>query len=397
MKKVDISGQIRNPRFVKDLKDPKTGRPCRKGVKADVHFFKHSRGREGAKPIPQELIDKIKAGNLNDNSIGFTYEKDPTPGEFEGQKYDYVQRDIFLDHLAAPIEAGRCPSPYCGLGADAGPRFVAGDPWEETEQYIRSGHRSPSDFDPDSLRTIDLSASEGIKAIVGCPQGKFEGGKCSVGMEIQSYLFDIKKWDMAKAKAWFNAHKSDSVMEFDCPICDAYKGLGGVEFSKRLVRAFGKDAVLTALTPANATITFGPWVTTGDSQTMTISMASTLDQTREEAKAAQEARSKKYGIGIKEGGNVTKPGEFASIPDDEFADPVNYAYPIDADHVMAAWAYISKPENQSAGGYTTEEWSKMQAKVKAAMEKHGHTVADERKLIDVNAEVMAKYQKLKES
>jgi hypothetical protein len=93
---------------------------------------------------------------------------------------------------------------------------------------------------------------------------------------------------MAKAKAWFNAHKSDSVMEFDCPICDAYKTLGGVEFSHRLVRAFGKDAILTALTPASATIIYSPWVVTGDNQTMTITKTSTMDQndstTREEEK-----------------------------------------------------------------------------------------------------------------
>lgn len=58
-------------------------------------------------------------------------------------------------------------------------------------------------------------------------------------------------------------------------------------------------------------------------------------------KQAQEARSKHYGIAIKDGGNVTKPGEWASLPDDDFADPVNYRYPMTdkahADNAAARW------------------------------------------------------------
>lgn len=67
-------------------------------------------------------------------------------------------------------------------------------PWEETDQYVRSGHRSPEDFQPDSLRTIVLSESEGIRAVVGKLKGKDT-------MEIQSYLFDRSKgWTVEKAK-----------------------------------------------------------------------------------------------------------------------------------------------------------------------------------------------------
>jgi len=47
-------------------------------------------------------------------SIGFDADYDWTDGEYEGQHYDYVQRNIKLDHLAA-VEAGRCPYPACGL------------------------------------------------------------------------------------------------------------------------------------------------------------------------------------------------------------------------------------------------------------------------------------------
>ena len=84
-------------------------------------------------------------------------------------------------------------------------RLGLGLPWEETDQYIRSGHRSPHDFEPDSFRTITLSEDEGLKAIVGKPKGKDT-------MEVQSYLFDKSKgWTLEKAKEWFEKHKESLV------------------------------------------------------------------------------------------------------------------------------------------------------------------------------------------
>jgi len=41
---------------------------------------------------------------------------------------------------------------------------------------------------------------------------------------------------------------------------------------------------------------------------------------REKAKEAQEARAKKYGIGIKEGGHVTKPSQYKDVAEDDFLD-----------------------------------------------------------------------------
>jgi hypothetical protein len=82
-------------------------------------------------------------------------------------------------------------------------------PWETTDQYIRSGHRDPSEFQPDSLRTITLSEEEGIKAVIGKPKGKDT-------TEIQSYLFDKNKWTLEKAKAWFKQHHREAKHEHFC-------------------------------------------------------------------------------------------------------------------------------------------------------------------------------------
>lgn len=83
-------------------------------------------------------------------------------------------------------------------------------PWEETCDYIRSGHESPDKYDNDSMQTIDIDAAQGIKAVIGCPKGNFKGGKCAVGTQVQSYLFAKEKgWTMTKAKEWFEKSKKE--------------------------------------------------------------------------------------------------------------------------------------------------------------------------------------------
>jgi phage I-like protein len=82
----------------------------------------------------------------------------------------------------------------------------------------------------------------------------------------------------------------------------------------------------------------------------------------EEARAAQEARSKRYGIGVKEGGHVRKPAEWAEVPEEEFADPVNWRYPMpDADQARAAWSYWNQQKNQA--DYSEEERRKIAERI----------------------------------
>jgi hypothetical protein len=111
----DIHGRATNFQFVKNLKDPKTGRPMRRGVTADIYWYKSR--------VSPDLLNQVRSGVLRDNSIGFTHDKDWTPGEFHGAQYDYVQRNIFLQHIAAPIPAGRCPGPICGIGYDTSLKY----------------------------------------------------------------------------------------------------------------------------------------------------------------------------------------------------------------------------------------------------------------------------------
>ena len=100
-----------------------------------------------------------------------------------------------------------------------------------------------------------------------------------------------------------------------------------------------------------------------DEQAAIIEFAATDEQ-----KEAQQKRSKKYNIAIKEGGNVTKPSEWDDVPDDDFLDPVNYRYPCpDADQTRAAASYWGKPKNKAQ--YSAEEQSIINKRLEARKKK----------------------------
>ena len=83
--------------------------------------------------------------------------------------------------------------------------------WEVTDDYIRSGHGNKANMAPGSFRTINIGHG-GIKAIVGCPKGQYEGGKCKTGMKVQSFLFPKSKFTKAQAQSWFKNRSSSSKM-----------------------------------------------------------------------------------------------------------------------------------------------------------------------------------------
>lgn len=127
-----VSGRITNTRYVKDLIDPKTKRPNRAGVRSDIVIFNRR--------VPEEQLNSMKNGSKADVSIGFFYERDDNSGTvpdgpFKGDEYDYAQTNLFIDHLAAAIDNGRCPSPLCGLGADELKDKVGADPFSGFKSF----------------------------------------------------------------------------------------------------------------------------------------------------------------------------------------------------------------------------------------------------------------------
>jgi hypothetical protein len=245
-----MKGNVEKPFFDRDK------------IRAQLNFDKQE--------CSTDFLEKVRAaatkkGNPLDVSIGFYHEVDPTPGNWKDQltgkesAYDYIMRNIVIDHVACGVPRGRCSFPNCGIGADAvsvsvddilqgrlsrdyktvqdcmsenkdkqNPeafclwfmnqigktdavnnylhgKYVQQDPWEETEEFIRSGHKEvPSEG---KCRTMEISEKDGIKAVI-CDYGGEHGWL------IQSYLFEKGKgWNKSKAHEWYNKHKSDAMPE----------------------------------------------------------------------------------------------------------------------------------------------------------------------------------------
>jgi hypothetical protein len=167
---------------------------ARSAVKGNVHLFK-AKNDSG-------FLEDVKAGKLKDVSIGFLYEEDWQAGEWNKQKYDFVQRNILINHVAVGVPKGRMTSPSVGLGLDSsGAVHVGVDPWEETENSIRSGHGDKGRAETCRTKVIN----EGLSLVV-CKDK--ESGKWF----DQSFIFKKDQgWTMEKAKSWFSKHNADSL------------------------------------------------------------------------------------------------------------------------------------------------------------------------------------------
>jgi hypothetical protein len=67
---------------------------------------------------------------------------------------------------------------------------------------------------------------------------------------------------------------------------------------------------------------------------------------REKLEKAVEAREQKYGYTRGANASLTKPKQYESIADADFADPVGYNYPVDKAHIHGAIGYWQHMEHR---------------------------------------------------
>ena len=91
---------------------------------------------------------------------------------------------------------------------------------------------------------------------------------------------------------------------------------------------------------------------------------------RQDDKKAQAARAKQYGIGIKDGGNVTKPGQWSALTDADFGDPTNYKLPL-PDKVHADNAAARFGQEATRAQYTAAEQAIIDKRIAAAQKTFG--------------------------
>ena len=172
----DISGRTVNVRFTKSLKNSKTKRPEDRGILADLEVFDN-------KISPEDLSD-MKNGRKSDVSIGFFFDQDVTPGvigddypQLKGVEYDYVQRNIMIDHTAAALETGvgRCTMPACGIGADEIVKQVTGDPFGEYKDFKDCVAKNRDKNDPEAYcASIERKIKEARKKKRDAPRTEAE-------------------------------------------------------------------------------------------------------------------------------------------------------------------------------------------------------------------------------
>jgi hypothetical protein len=149
MDRDEIQGRTVNARFSKSLIDPKTKRPNNKGIVADLEIFDNK--------VAPEILEDMKNGKRHDVSIGFFFHRDETPGiisedghPLKGGAYDYVQRKMTINHTAFALEAGRCPMPFCGVGADEIAQHIANDPFAGFKNFAECVRKNQDKENPEA-------------------------------------------------------------------------------------------------------------------------------------------------------------------------------------------------------------------------------------------------------
>jgi hypothetical protein len=180
--------------FAESIRAEKNGKGTK--IKARLTFFKPRLTED-----QQELIRSKIRRNV---SVGFYYEEDRTPGAWNGEPYDYVQRNFVFDHVAS-VDHGRCSYPACGIGVDTTHTEVqiGNDPYPNEDAQLTYQERMnlpDRDFaytTPDGQRKLPIHDRAHVVAALQALQGS------RGGVEIpKSALPEVKRKVCARAKSY---------------------------------------------------------------------------------------------------------------------------------------------------------------------------------------------------
>jgi hypothetical protein len=251
-------------------------------IKADLTFYKN-------RCSPQYLAD-IKKGRIKSVSIGFFWEPQPQKGEFNGKHYDYVMRNIFIDHVAVGSWTGRCSYPVCGIGING--KLKGANPYpNEHSCRLR---------DPETLDIVGSGErkhnGKTYRVIFGKPKGEKDAGSVE-----QAYRYPVETWSESEARKHCQDHD------------------GSFEPATR-------------------------------EEGSSLKNAKQEEDEREKLRKAADEREKKYSIKFREDkGNLTPPADYPKNEED-YGDPVNYAYPLVPEdrckNALARWSQFRKEYTQ---------------------------------------------------
>ena len=140
-----------------------------------------------------DLIDQIKNGNKRELSIGFETRVDPTSGTYKGTKYDSVQRNIRINHVAV-VPKGRAGHQVRIFGDSAD----AVDPMEPSEK----GNQMETRVVRADGQNITVAADDVDKIT------KLDADNSAKAKQIAELDAQIKKLQAEKAQLQGNADES---------------------------------------------------------------------------------------------------------------------------------------------------------------------------------------------
>ncbi|EMK12925.1 MULTISPECIES: DUF2213 domain-containing protein [Leptospira] len=204
-----------------------------------------------------KLIGELKAGEKREVSVGFECYRDETPGVFEGERYDVVQRDISTNHLSHVPHgrAGEEVTIHLDSADDIGIQLD-----EETMSKLgkktTTQDEDPTQGDPTALSEEQLS--KGILKVLGSLFSKFMGGSENAepaaddkkNSELQSQIDALKKENEdLKTKGATNVQKPDpNAQEQDAALEEqiqnaANERLQLIETGKAVIPEFKADGL----------------------------------------------------------------------------------------------------------------------------------------------------------
>lgn len=178
-----------------------------------------SRWDPGTKRVPvvclathQDLIDALRAGR-RELSAGYEATVTEEAGEYEGQRYTHVQRDILYNHLAA-VDAGRA-GPECALRLDANgdalpvPPLPAGNP--VTPPPV--GGAKEKSMVKVTINGVEYEVSEAVAAALKAEREAMQAKFAEAEKAEASALEDVKDKEALVATA--EAAKADVSAKLD--------------------------------------------------------------------------------------------------------------------------------------------------------------------------------------
>ena len=317
----DIRGSVAEAVFVEDR------------VKADLTFFKDR--------CSTKYLADIKKGRIKSVSIGFFWEPEEQKGEFNGEHYDYVMRKIFIDHVAVGSWRGRCNYPVCGIGING--KLKGANPYPN-EHSCRL--RDPS--------TLDIVGSEerkhngkAYRVIFGKPKGKSKAGSVE-----QAYRYPVETWSESEAHKHCQAHDGAFEPAIKKKEGDVLKNRNQDERREgqpktdreRFMEHYGlTDEQMDQILDWMGEDVYKLLPERGEGLAQ-------AEGEREKLHEAAKRREEKYGIKFREdGGHLTPPKDYPQDEED-YADPVNYAYPLAPEdrcrNALARWGAFREEYTQ---------------------------------------------------